>query len=216
MTQFIIIVLVIAFLILMALYANYRENKRREKIRLLAESLGLEYAEVLPIRDQERFTQLPIAQRGNNAKNSSVIIAESEDQRMLVFNYEYTTGSGKNRTTHHYSILMCISERLKLPAMTLQPEGWQHKIATFFGGQDIQFEDDAQFNTTYIVQGPKADAIRAFWTPPRRQKMLERPKEMFEASNDTFIVYRARKQLQADQVHQLMQDGLAMWEILRA
>jgi hypothetical protein len=68
----------------------------------------------------------------------------------ISFDYQYTTGSGKNRTTHHYHV-MVLSMPAPLPHLQLTPENFGTAIAKVFGGEDIEFESE-QFNQQWRVQ----------------------------------------------------------------
>jgi hypothetical protein len=68
----------------------------------------------------------------------------------ITFDYQYTTGSGKNRTTHHYHV-MVLSMPAPLPHLQLTPENFGTTIAKVFGGEDIEFESE-QFNQMWRVQ----------------------------------------------------------------
>jgi hypothetical protein len=68
----------------------------------------------------------------------------------ITFDYQYTTGSGKNRTTHHYHVTV-LSMPAALPHLQLTPESFGTAIAKMFGGEDIEFESE-QFNQMWRVQ----------------------------------------------------------------
>ena len=214
MFPFVFAAFMIAGFIGLAIYAGVREKKRREGLRLIASELGLEYGEALSGIDAERFYRFPLAQRGKYPKASSAIIAESDDKRMVLFDYQYVTGSGKHRKTHHLATLLCYSPRLNVPSMSLEPESWTNKVATFFGGQDICFEEDPAFSTVFRLRGPDPEAIRKFLIPVRREKLREHFNDCVEAHGDSFILYRKYKQLSAADVHSLLKDGLATAEAL--
>jgi hypothetical protein len=66
------------------------------------------------------------------------------------FRYRYTTGSGKNQTTHSYHV-MTMSLPTFLPTLELTPEGIGARIAKVFGAEDLQFESE-EFNKLWRVE----------------------------------------------------------------
>lgn len=64
------------------------------------------------------------------------------------FHYQYTTGSGKESTTHHFQVLRVVVPGARFPLLSLRRENWATR--TFV--KDIQFED-AAFNRSWDVNG---------------------------------------------------------------
>ncbi len=64
------------------------------------------------------------------------------------FRYQYTTGSGKNRTTHHRQVLFVQIPGARFPRLELARE----TLLTRAFVRDVQFED-AEFNRMWDVRG---------------------------------------------------------------
>ena len=56
-----------------------------------------------------------------------------------------------------------------LPQFLLTPEGFWARVAAYFGGQDIDFADSPEFSSAYRLRGSDEPAVRALFTPARRQ-----------------------------------------------
>lgn len=67
------------------------------------------------------------------------------------FRYQYTTGSGDDKTTHHYQVLRVQVPGARFPMLSLARENWATR--TFI--RDTQFED-AEFNRLWAVHGQNA------------------------------------------------------------
>jgi hypothetical protein len=89
------------------------------------------------------------------------------------FDYRYTTGSGKNRRTHHYGIAAA-KVGLMLPTMTLRPEGMFDKIASLAGFDDLNFESE-EFSRRYHVKGEDRQRIYDLIHPKMMEYLLSLP-----------------------------------------
>ena len=78
----------------------------------------------------------------------------------LSFTYVWTTGSGKNRTTHHAHVV-ALGLPTFLPTVEVTPEGLGARLAKLVGAQDVQFESEA-FNRAYrVAAGTSARGTRS-------------------------------------------------------
>ncbi len=71
--------------------------------------------------------------------------------RDSVFDYEYTTGSGKNRSVHRRTCAL-VSLPFTAPHTEIGPEGFWSGIGRAIGLRDIEVESD-RFNDIYRVTG---------------------------------------------------------------
>lgn len=72
-----------------------------------------------------------------------------DGQAVAGFEYRYTTGSGKNRSTTYKHISMVRIPGAQFPGLTLCRETFMSRL---LGGRDIQFEDN-EFNKNWFVKG---------------------------------------------------------------
>lgn len=87
------------------------------------------------------------------------------------FRYEYTTGSGKNRstTTHH---VVSLALPAYLPTVELTPESVLTRVASAFGGQDIQLESE-DFNRAWRITAPDERFAHAVLHPRLMERLLQ-------------------------------------------
>lgn len=197
-------------------YAFYAERKRREAVQQFAVELGLEYQAQLSLEDQSDFDGYALAKRGRGQKPSNVIVADSGALRMVIFDYQYTSGSGKNKTTHRQSVVLARSSELNLPQFTMTPETIFHRLAEFLGKKDIDFQDDEQFSRSFLLHGSDEAAIRSFFNKARREKFLEDKQLSIEGCGTSFIFYQARKRLNPSELKTLMAQAIAIYATLSA
>ena len=117
----------------------------------------------------DRWSSPPF-RRGSSRSARNVLTGTWNGRPATSFQYSYTTGSGKNRTTHFYHVV-AYSLPARLPWLQLEPEGLGGSIAKFFGGQDIEFES-SQFNDAWRVKGPEGQFPYDFLHPRMMQRLL--------------------------------------------
>jgi hypothetical protein len=196
------------------LVSRHLENKRRERVTVLAKELGLELNWVLPDEDRTIFEQFKVVQKGRNQKTSLSLVADDGTTRINLFDYSFVTGSGKSQQTHHWVISLCRDESLLAPAMQLKPATFFSRIGTLIGFQDIDIPDAPEFSNAFVIQGTDADGIREFLNASRRLALLRNPKQTYALINRHVLVVRERKKLDAPNIKPLLTESLALVQAL--
>lgn len=205
------IVIVLGFM----LYSVFAEGKRKQAIEKTAAEMGLEFSDGLKPDDQAKFEKFQLAQRGRGRKAQSAILADSGELRMTIFDYSFTTGSGRSRQVHRQTVCLCTAEALSLPSFSLSPEDFFSRFRELFGGQDIDFADDSKFSDSFILQGTDEEQVRAFFTPARRKEFSAKSSICLEAEGDVFIFYQRRRRTQPEEIRELMGEALHLYKTLR-
>jgi len=204
-----------AVFVALVAYAIQVERKRKKLVEEGARALKLAHSPTLTGADKVLFDGFALAQIGRGRAATSATIADSGDLRLIIFDYQYTVGSGKNSSTRSYAVVMAMSPLLQLPHFTLVPETFMHRVADFFGFKDIDFEEDAPFSDLFQLKGEQEGAIRSFFNSARRAKLVALGPVQLEARGQGVIVYRVGKQRNADDLRHLLEIGFNMVESLR-
>lgn len=142
-------------------------RKRQEALRAWANQRGWHFEPVVHGLTK-RWSGPPFVR---NVPAREVLTGAFRGYNALSFKYTYTSGSGKNQTTHTYHIVA-----LHLPApllwLRLSPEGIGTAIGKFFGGQDVQLESKA-FNDEWRVQGPDNQFTFDFLHPRMMERLMQ-------------------------------------------
>lgn len=154
----------IALVLGLAFYLNWRRRKGLEE---LAASMGAEYSEAGPAQEELDATGLELFRFGRARKASNLIRVRGASADLRVFDYRYTTGSGKSSQTHNFTVALIAGPRAKIPRFVLKPENFLHKIGEFVGFRDIDLEGFPVFSDKYRLTGPDEAEVRAFFTPQR-------------------------------------------------
>ena len=162
---FIIIGAIISLVVVGIIYSIYAEKKRREQLQQTAEEMGLIF---FPEGDELLFNRLSafnLFNQGRGRKMKNLIQGDSGEVKIAIFDYQYTTGSGKNSHTHQMSIASLQSADLNCPDFTMRPEGMFDKIVGALGFQDIDFESHPTFSGIFVLKSSNEVAIRSYFNP---------------------------------------------------
>lgn len=140
---FIALIVVVGFVI-----AHLAAEKRRKDLAELAERAGLFFSAYTDDVHSIYYGFTPFGS-GSGRRSTNLLHGQRGEVRWQIFDYRYTTGSGKNRKTHHYGIAAA-HVPLRLKRLAIRPEGWFDKIASMVGFDDINFESE-EFSRQYHV-----------------------------------------------------------------
>jgi hypothetical protein len=154
------IIVVIILVPLVILWERHNQKKMRQAWREVALGRGFAY-----IRDREalksRFGHFKIFGLGHSQRVIAAMSGTLQDANVVLLDYRYTTGGGRNRRVHRQTICVLSAPGLKLPHFFVRPET---KLIDFlgkmFGGQDINFDEDPQFSKAFVLQGHDEEATR--------------------------------------------------------
>ena len=140
----------IAIFAVVAILGYISSLKRREAMAAVAAKLGLQF---MPHKDRympKRYRFLDKLRRGSNRYAFNVLSGGYQGHEVLLFDYHYKTGSGKN-THHHYLSFFILHLRVSFPELIIGPEGIFSKIAQAVGYDDIDFESH-EFSRKFCVR----------------------------------------------------------------
>jgi len=148
--QPIFIVGIVAIFIVVLVFGYISSLKRREAMAAVAVKLGLQF---MPGKDRymaKRYRFLDKLRRGSSRYAFNVLSGSYQGHEILLFDYHYKTGSGKN-THHHYLSFFILHLPISFPELIIAPEGIFSKIAQAVGYDDIDFESH-EFSRKFCVR----------------------------------------------------------------
>ncbi|UCG59538.1 MAG: hypothetical protein JSU70_08485, partial [Phycisphaerales bacterium] len=137
--QPLVIVGVIAFIAVIGIFAYLAAKKRREAMAALAAKLGLRFHPGKSRDLARRYRFLDKLRHGSNRYAYNILSGNYQGHDVMVFDYHYKTGSGKN-THHHYFSFFILRLPASFPELKIGSEGFFSKIAQAVGYDDIDFE----------------------------------------------------------------------------
>lgn len=181
------VVVIIALAIVLSVRAA---RKRREGLAETAALMGYSYEES-DDSFPSRYQQFEIFTKGHAKRATNIMKGKTLQAEACVLDYRYTTGGGKNSSTHYQTVCMLRSPDLKLPRFELRRElGFVDRIVEAFTGQDIDFEEDPEFSKKIALRGESVDAVRRLFRPEVRAHFLRYAVGyfQFEGRDNTLLV----------------------------
>jgi hypothetical protein len=190
---------------------NYFEKKRTAAFQELAGELNFEFFPTTGPGLAEEVAQFHLFGLGHGRQFKNHLRGEAGGIELNIFDYRYTTGSGKSQQTHNQSIFAARSEGMNLPLFSMRPGTIWHKIGNLLGLRDINFETHPGFSRLYLLKGPDEQAIRAVFQPEILEYFEKHPKLNIEGCGDV-LIYSTYKRLEPAKIRDFMSEG---FEILK-
>jgi hypothetical protein len=198
-------------------YLSHRaEKKRTEELKLLAQELGFEFAPAGDGDFLQSLNEFHLFSQGHSHKLSNLMRGTSNNLDVAVFDYKYVTGGGKSSHTWNHSVICFRFDGPPLPASSLRPENIWHKIGSWFGYRDINFESHPAFSKIYLLRGEDENAIRALFTQALLDFYEQKPGLSTEGSGNTLLYYQHAVRLEPQAIRGFMEDGFKALGLYRA
>jgi hypothetical protein len=183
------ILLIVAAIVGIVWLSCYLRKLRRQKLAAVAAHLGLTYYPGGDFGLEDRYDFFELFQRGSSHHSYDLISGGRDDVEVMLFDFSYTTGSGKNRTTHTRTA--CVLElpmRRWLPYVIIRPEGFFDKIASAVGFNDIDFES-VEFSKEFYVKGKNRRFAYDVIHPRMMEYLLAVGSVYIEIANRAILVH---------------------------
>lgn len=191
-----IVVLVILAVIAAVVYGFYAVAQRRKELGAWSRRNGLSFS---PSRDRgmdDRFEQFKCLRRGHSRYAYNIMAGALCDLDAIAFDYHYATGSGKNRTDHHFSAVV-VESTIPLKGLYIRREGFFDKLTEFFGFDDIDFES-SEFSRTFYVKSSDRKWAHAVIHQRMMEYLLSGPEFAVQFDRGHIIAWRSRRFKPAD------------------
>jgi hypothetical protein len=203
------------FIVMSIVVGFVRERRRNEQWQQVAKQLGLPFLG----NDNDllgRFGEMKLFQKGRDRQFRNAIAGDLGPVRVVLSDFRYTTGSGKNQTTRHFTVCIVQNEALDVTACYLRPERrWLDAIGSLFGGQDIDFPEDDQFSRKFVLQGESEAEVRQLFNADVRAWFCDNPLPhmQFEARGNTLALHTGKRS-PPDQSTKILQMALEITKVL--
>ncbi len=146
------IVLIILAFVAILLLGLYAAAQRRKELAAWARRRGLRFDPAKNRDLDDAFPEFHCLRRGSSRFGYNICSGQVNGLDVATFDYHYTTGSGKNRSTHRFSAVI-LDAPLPLKPLLIRREGLFDKFTGFLGFDDIDFES-AEFSRDFFVKSP--------------------------------------------------------------
>jgi hypothetical protein len=192
------------------------QSRRREALRAAAAGLGLEFRPEAP-ELLAGLAGMRMLSHGHSHKLVNIMRGTRGGDTAALADHRWVTGGGKNRHAHRASLVVLRRPRLSLPHFFMRPQrAVLDDVGRIFGGQDIDFPDDAEFSKAFVLQGESEEAVRAMFGPSLRQQLRELARDVrVEGRGETLLVER-RRAVAAEEAMAFLETATAMLEVTGA
>jgi hypothetical protein len=206
---------IIAGLVMVGAIAGFiMEAKRREALQLAASRMGFQFLPDASIQSVIPASHgLELFSLGRSPRASNVLQTSAAGVSITIFDFQYTTGSGKNQATHRQTVALFQAPGATLPAFSLRPENFLHKIGATFGYQDIDFSNHPKFSAHYLLRGPDEAAIRAAFNETVLGLFENQPDCCVEAAGPNLIIFRHGHCVKPENIPAFLETGLAVMSV---
>ena len=183
----------------LAWYSSHQAKKRTEACQAQAGAMGLEFVETA---DEliGRLGDFALFKRGRSKRTRNVLTGDAGDVKISIFDYRFTTGSGKNKTVHQQTVVLLESANIQAPSFSMRQQGFFDKFGKALGFQDIDFTSHPKFSKMFVLQGPNEEAVRKFFTPSLLEFFETQDKVSVEGGFGRVMIYSGRKLLPPEEV----------------
>ena len=181
----------VVILIVFAIYAWRQEQKRREALRLWCHKYGWKLAGHSIMGWDHDYPGISVFSRGHSKSGDNIITGHFRNHRITLLDYQFTTGSGKNRTTHHRGVTIMESDFPTIP-LQIRREHAMDKLGAFLGAGDIEFES-AEFNRKFFVKSSDRKWAYDVVHTGTMEYLLSAPKYSIEYGFGEIAIYRQGK-----------------------
>ncbi len=194
------------------LMVRHFEKKRTAALNVIASEIGLAFSAIQDDELLARVRVFSLFNKGHSRKMRNVMKAEGESATLAIFDYQYTTGSGKHQQCHSQTVVSVESDSLSLPSFTLWSEGLLAKLGAMMGAQDIDFDEHPEFSKSFVLKGDDVPAIRDFFDVEKLDFFAERRGAYIETAPNLFIYFRGKRR-KPEQIRELMTDGYTAYAV---
>jgi len=192
---------------------SVQEQQRREQLERIALRIGMDYSAEADQDLWDSVAGFGLFSKGSRRKAYNVLQRQIHDIEVTLFDYQYTTRSGKNHHTHFFTVGLFETDRLRLPRFTLHPQYFYHQIANALGLGDIDFEEFPEFSESYRLKGDDEARIRDIFDEEALHYFTRHPGLHAEGYRRRLIHYRDKHRVNPAEMDSFMQQGLDVLDV---
>ncbi len=205
--KYVLVAIVVVVVVAGTLLAR---SRRRKRLMAWAESRGFWFEE----KDHSlasQFSGFEPFDTGKDRQAWHVMKGQVDGVAVLLFQYQYTSGSGKENTTVVNNVCV-LRTGPDSPGLTLRKERMHHKLFDAVGGEDIDFESD-EFSRKFWVRGPNRKFVYDVIHPRMMEYLMPLDKYLWQWKGQNLMLVRGGR-LEPDRAEELVRDGMGLISLL--
>lgn len=201
------------FIVFLILMAKRKEKQRSIDLEKLSKRLNMTFSKDY---NHELLTEMKVFDLFNKGHSQVIwntMEYERDEIRMRYFDYRYRIGAGKNQSTHLFSVVTVKSDSLTVPKFALRKEGFFDRIGAAMGFDDIDFPENEQFSSLYMLKSNDEKNTREFFDRKLLDFFVTNPELSVECVPGMFMhAVHGRKNI--EEVDNFIQEGLLIYKEL--
>ena len=142
--------LFVVLICIAAIYSWNQEEKRRTALKAWCQRQGWSLLGHSVRGWEVDFPGIKLFKQGYGQEGDNIITGHFRGRPVTLMDYEYTTKSGKSRTTHRYGVTILACDFPTVP-LQIRREYLFDRVGEFLGAGDIDFES-AEFSRKFHVK----------------------------------------------------------------
>lgn len=192
-------------------------SKREQQVFQSAQQLGYHYQEKDEFGLLNLLSDFKLMQIGSRKRIMNILSKDdlTESLKIRIFDYRYTVSTGNSSQRFSQSVFFVQSKELGLPRFFLKPEHFFHRVRSWFGLNDIDFDHHPEFSSIYHLNGDDEYLIRTTFSYKVLDYFTREQGWHVEGLNYFLIIYRAKKLLPPDTLPAFGRKGMEIYQIFR-
>ena len=195
-----------------------REERRTEALATAADEMGLIFKPEGDDAFHQSLPEFPLFQVGRKQLLKNLILADTPELKMGLFDYCFTVGHGKHKKVRKLSVVVVQSADLHAPSCHLRPQiAFWDPIGALFGKQDVNFADHPEFSKAFVLKTDSEEETRAFFDQGLLDFFIKHADISFETRQGAFLYFRQWKRVdpEVDSLRDFLGEGYAVLQALR-
>ena len=151
----VILLLIIAGIIPLSFIGIWVGRGRVKKMAEIADAMNFAFLPNLGASSVRAIAPFRLFKQGHSQKAYNAMQGKVGDCDVLLFEYSYTTGSGKSQHTTQLTAAVLFDGAASVPDFQLAPKTFFDKIAGFFTHNSVEIEDAPEFTRRCKLMGPQ-------------------------------------------------------------
>lgn len=195
-----------------------REERRTEALAIAADEMGLIFKPEGDDAFHQSLPEFPLFQIGRKQLLKNLILADTPELKMGLFDYCFTVGHGKHKKVRKLSVVVVRSADLHAPSCHLRPSivFWD-PIGALFGKQDVNFADHPEFSKAFVLKTDSEEETRAFFDQGLLDFFIKHADISFETREGAFLYFRQWKRIDpgVESLRDFLGEGYAVLQALQ-
>ncbi len=190
-----------------AIAVSVAERKRRRALVEVAQQMQLQFHPDAVKTMDASLEKIELFTLGRGRTSSNRMTGRIADLEVMLFDYSYTTGSGKSTATHRQTVVAFRAPAADIPAFRVRREGLFDRIGQAMGMQDIDFAENVEFSRRFLVKAANESAVRAIFSDGLMNLLMRNDRLCFAGAGEWLCIYRAGKRMKPQDYAKFLEES---------